>query len=154
MARRYLQEFDKGAHNVHLLYYHLVIVTKYRQKILDTSAINRVISIFKGIGNLDEYNVVVEQAQGEPDHIHFLLRVNTSTRLSKFIGVCKSLSSRVLKEEGYLVTCSRSGAVWSPSYCLLTTGGAPIDVIRRYIEGQGKSKTPAEKARVSDEKSI
>lgn len=146
MARRYLQEFDSGCHNVHLLYYHLVIVTKYRQKILDTSAINRVISIFRGIGNLEKYNVAVEQAQGEPDHIHFLLRADTFSCLSKFVGVCKSLSSRVLKEEGYLVTRSRCGAVWSPSYCLLTTGGAPIDVIRRYIEKQGRRKAPAEKA--------
>lgn len=137
MARRYLSEFDKGAHNVHLLYFHLVIVTKYRQPILDEYARNRVICLFKVLGR--RYNIYVEQAKGESDHIHFLLRTDTYTTLSKFVGASKSFTSRILKEEGYRTTCKR-GAIWSPSYCLLTTGGAPIDVIRRYIENQGKKR--------------
>ncbi len=133
MARRYLEEFDSGAHSKFLLYFHLVIVTKYRQKIL--SGYHReVIAIFKNIGK--RYGVQIETAQGEADHIHFLLNAKPTSDLPKYIGVCKSFSSRILKEAG-LLTKSITGAVWSPSYCLLTTGGAPIDIIRRYIERQG-----------------
>lgn len=135
MARRYLSEFDKGSHNVHLLYYHLVIVTKYRQHLLDEYACNRVICLFRILGR--RYNINVEQAKGESDHIHFLLRADTHFSISKYIGSAKSFTARILKEEGYVTNC-RKGSIWSPSYCLLTTGGAPIDVIRRYIENQGK----------------
>lgn len=135
MARRFLEEFDAGAHSKYLLYYHLVIVTKYRQKILDFFSLRSVIAIFKNLGK--RYGVTVETSQGEVDHIHFLITAKPTSDLPKYIGACKSFSSRILKEEG-IRTKSEKGAIWSPSYCLLTTGGAPIDVIRRYIERQGK----------------
>ena len=135
MSRRFLPEFDSGAHSKYLMYFHLVIVTKYRQKILDFFAVRSVIGIFKNLGK--RYGVTVETSQGEEDHIHFLITAKPTSDLPKYIGVCKSFSSRVLKQEG-LRTRSKSGAIWSPSYCLLTTGGAPIDVIRQYIERQGR----------------
>lgn len=135
MARRYLEDFDAGAHSKFLLYYHLVIVTKYRQKILDFFAIRSVVAIFKNLGK--RYGVTVETSQGEKDHIHFLITAKPTSDLPKYIGACKSFASRILKEEG-VQTENRKGAIWSPSYCLLTTGGAPIDVIRRYIERQGQ----------------
>lgn len=139
MARRYLNEFDSGAHSKYLMYGHLVIVTKYRRPMLyDESVRTRVIGLFRVLGK--KYDVIVEQAKGEEDHIHFLLRYKPTTNIPKYIGVCKSMSSRILKEEfpeieGY----SRKGALWSASYCLLSTGGAPIDIIRQYIENQGKN---------------
>lgn len=136
MARRYLREFDSGAHSKYLLYSHLVIVTKYRDAILDEAIRERVIGIFRVLGK--RYDVKIEQAKGEPDHIHFLLNYKPTTDLPKYIGSCKSMSSRLIKEEFNLSIRSSKGALWSPSYCLLTTGGAPIDVIRRYIERQGK----------------
>lgn len=134
MAKRYLEDFSSGAHSRHLLYFHLVIVTKYRQKVLTHTDIRDTVVVFKNAGK--KYGVCIENAEGEADHIHFLLSASPTTDLPKYICVAKSFSSRILKEGG-LETQARSGAVWSPSYCLLTTGGAPIDVIRRYIERQG-----------------
>ncbi len=136
MARRYLPEFDSGAHSKFLMYAHLVIVTKYRDKILTDAIRTRVIGIFRVLGK--RHGVKVESAQGEVDHIHFLLNYRPTSDLPKYIGSCKSMSSRLVKEEFDLNVRSRRGALWSPSYCLLTTGGAPIDVIRRYIERQGQ----------------
>lgn len=136
MARRYLPEFDAGCHSKYLMYAHLVIVTKYRDKILTDAIMTRVIGIFRVLGK--RYGVKVESSQGEADHIHFLLNFKPTSDLPKYIGSCKSMSSRLIKEEFGLAVRNRKGALWSPSYCLLTTGGAPIDVIRRYIERQGK----------------
>ena len=136
MARRYLPEFDSGSHSKFLMYAHLVIVTKYRDKILTDAIRTRVIGIFRVLGK--RYGVKVESAQGEVDHIHFLLNYRPTSDLPKYIGSCKSMSSRLVKEEFDLTVRCRRGALWSPSYCLLTTGGAPIDVIRRYIERQGQ----------------
>lgn len=147
MARRYLDEFDKGAHSVYLLYGHLVFVTKYRQDILDAKASARVIGIFRLLGK--KHGVILEEAKGETDHIHFLIRYKPTTNISQFICSVKSMTSRILKAENLVRTNSDKGAVWSPSYCLLSTGGAPIDIIRKYIENQGKKKKnekPAERA--------
>ena len=135
-ARRYLPEFDSGAHSKYLMYGHLVIVTKYRDKILTPAMRLRVAGIFRVLGK--RHGVKVEASEGEADHIHFLLNYKPTTDLPKYIGSCKSMSSRLVKEEFDLTVRCRKGALWSPSYCLLTTGGAPIDVIRRYIERQGK----------------
>jgi len=137
MARRYLQDFDVGAHSKYLMYGHLVIVTKYRYKILTEDLRRRVIALFTILGK--RHGVTIEQAKGDADHIHFLLRYKPTTNIPKFIGSAKSFSSRVIREENSeLRKIFTKSGIWSPSYCLLTTGGAPIDIIRRYIERQGK----------------
>lgn len=138
MSRRYLAEFDAGAHSKYLMYAHLVIVTKYRDKILNEKINLRVIGIFNVMGK--KYGVIIDEAKGEDDHIHFLLNFKPTTDITKYIGVCKSMSSRLVKEEFELSVRSRKGSLWSPSYCLLTTGGAPIDIIKKYIENQGRKK--------------
>ena len=73
------------------------------------------------------------------DHVHGLFRAQTKSELSKFIDAYKSASSRLLKQE---FPQSRQKLwkeyFWSRSFCLLTTGGAPIEVVRRYIENQGR----------------
>lgn len=61
------------------------------------------------------------------------------TELSKFINAYKSASSRLLKREYPRIRRKLwKEYFWSRSFCLLTSGGAPIDVIRRYIESQGE----------------
>jgi putative transposase len=68
-----------------------------------------------------------------------MFRARPSSEINKFINAYKSASSRLLKKE-YPEIRQRlwKEAFWSQSYCLLTAGGAPIEVIRRYIESQGK----------------
>ena len=68
-----------------------------------------------------------------------LFRAQPKTELSKFICAYKSASSRLLKKEFPEIRCKLwKEYFWSRSFCLLTTGGAPIDVIHRYIESQGR----------------
>ena len=70
-----------------------------------------------------------------------MFRAQPKSELSKFINAYKSASSRLLKKE-YPEIKSRlwKEAFWSQSFCLLTTGGATIEVIRKYIESQGEKK--------------
>ena len=73
------------------------------------------------------------------DHVHVLFRAQPKTELSKFINAYKSASSRLLKQEFPGIRCKLwKEYFWSRSFCLLTTGGAPIEVIRKYIENQGE----------------
>lgn len=83
----------------------------------------------------------MDKVDHDVDHVHVMFRAQPKSELSKFINAYKSASSRLLKKE-YLQIRERfwKEAFWSQSFCLLTAGGAPIDVIRRYIETQGEKK--------------
>lgn len=137
MARRFLPEFDKGAHSVYLEYFHLVCVTKYRRAVLNETIHRRICEIFDRVAR--HYEIIREQFGGEADHIHVLFTAPPKTRISDFIRSFKSATSRLIKQEFPAARPQEKGAAfWSPSYCLLTTGGAPIDIVKRYIENQGK----------------
>ena len=85
------------------------------------------------------YGIILEEWNHDSDHIHVMFRAKPVTELSKFINAYKSASSRLLKKE-YPEIRSRlwKEFFWSRSFCLLTAGGAPVEVIRAYIESQGE----------------
>lgn len=138
MARRFLNEFDSGQHSKYLLYYHLVVVTKYRRPFIDDRLRPIIVNNFKFVGKY--YGVNLVEVGGESDHMHFLFSCRPDTDLPKFICSFKSRSSRIIRQcfDDIVTRMGEYKGFWSPSYCLLTTGGAPIDIIRKYIERQGK----------------
>ena len=71
--------------------------------------------------------------------MHILFKAHPNTELSKFINAYKSASSRLIKKEFPEIKQQLwKEYFWSRSYCLFTTGGEPIEVIKRYIKSQGK----------------
>lgn len=75
------------------------------------------------------------------DHVHILIRATPYVNMSNFIGAYKAASSRLIKKEFPRIKgLLWNGAFWSKSYCLLTTGGAPVEVIRKYIESQNEGR--------------
>jgi len=130
-------ELDTNNHSVFLLYYHLVLVTKYRSKVIDDAISNRLKEIFEKIQS--NYNITLQEWNHDKDHVHILFKAHPNSELSKFINAYKSASSRLIKKEfPEIMQKLWKGHFWSRSYCLLTTGGAPIEVIKKYIETQGK----------------
>jgi len=130
-------ELDNNNHSVFLLYYHLVLVVKYRRKVIDDIVSNRLKEIFEYIA--PNYNIALQEWNHAQDHIHILLKAHPNTALSKFINSYKSASSRLIKKEYQQIKQNLwKEYFWSRSFCLLTTGGAPIEVIKRYIESQGE----------------
>lgn len=120
-----------------MLYYHLVLVIKYRRSVLDASVSDRAKEIFEYIA--PNYNITLMEWNHDRDHVHVLFKAHPNSALSKFINAYKSASSRLLKKEFASIRQKLwKEYFWSRSYCLLTTGGAPIDVIRKYIESQGE----------------
>lgn len=136
MAKRYLRDFERGCHSVYLLYYHFCCVTKYRRKVITNEIAKDIHDIMVDIGG--RFDVRVNEFNGEPDHIHALLQAAPDSPMSKFIGQFKGASSyRLLRKyESLEALIGKKGVFWSPSYCLLTTGGAPIDIIKKYIQSQ------------------
>ena len=130
-------EFDNNNHSVFLLHYHLVLVVKYRRNVLNDAISQRLREIFEYIA--PNYNVSVQQWNHDVDHIHVLFKAHPNTELSKFINAYKSASSRLIKKEyPELRKALWKEMFWSRSFCLLTTGGVTIDIIRNYIETQGE----------------
>jgi len=71
-------------------------------------------------------------------NVHVLFRGHPNTEISKFINAYKSASSRIIKKEFPHIRKSLwKEMFWSQSYCLITTGGATVDVIKQYIQSQG-----------------
>ena len=134
-----MRELDSNGHSVFLLYYHLILVVKYRRKVIDDAISERGKEIFSYIA--PGYGIMLEEWNHDMDHVHIMFRAQPKTELSKFINAYKSASSRLLKKEFPAVRKKLwKEAFWSQSFCLLTTGGAPVEVIRQYIETQGERK--------------
>jgi putative transposase len=130
-------ELDNNNHSVFLLYYHLVLVIKYRRNVIDSAVSNRLKEIFEYVS--PNYNVTLHEWNQDKDHVHVLFKAHPNSELSKFINAYKSASSRLIKKEYQQLRGSLwKENFWSRSFCLLTTGGAPIEVIKRYIESQGE----------------
>ena len=136
-------ELDSNAHSVFLLYYHLVLVVKYRRKVFDDKISDRAKEIFEYIA--PNYNISLQEGNYGKDHVHILFKAHPNTEISKFINAYKSASSRLLKREFPQIREKLwKERFWSQSFCLLTTGGAPIDVIKKYIENQGRKNVARE----------
>ena len=130
-------KLDSNAHSVFLLYYHLVLVVKYRRKVFDEDISGRAKEIFEYIA--PKYNITLQEWNYDKDHVHILFKAHPKSEISKFINAYKSASSRLLKKEFPQIRKKLwEESFWSQSFCLLTTGGAPVEVIKKYIESQGE----------------
>jgi len=134
-----MRELDHNAHSVFLMYYHLILVVKYRRQVFDDPVFERAKEIFCYIA--PQYGITLEEWNHDLDHVHIMFRAQPKTALSKFINAYKSASSRLLKKEFPRIREKLwKEAFWSQSFCLLSAGGAPIETIRSYIETQGEKR--------------
>ena len=132
-------KLDTNAHSVFLLHYHLILVVKYRRQVFTDEISERAKEIFEYIA--PSYKIELVEWNHDKDHVHILFKGQPKTEISKFINAYKSASSRLLKKE-FPVIRQRlwQEMFWSQSFCLLSSGGAPIDVVKQYIENQGQKK--------------
>lgn len=130
-------EMDTNNHSVFLLYYHLILVVKYRRNVFDDDMSDYARDIFAKIA--PDYNITLLEWNHDADHVHVMFKAQPNSELSKFINAYKSASSRLIKKEFPAVKKKLwKQHFWSQSFCLLTAGGAPIEVIKEYIESQGE----------------
>ncbi|WP_113848271.1 IS200/IS605 family transposase [Enterococcus faecium] len=123
---------------VFLLYYHLVLVTKYRRQVIDDEISEHAKTTFERIS--ESYHITLVEWNHDKDHVHIMFKAQPKTELTKFINAYKSASSRLIKRDFPKVKQFLwKEMFWSKSFCLLTTGGAPIDVIKKYIQNQGNN---------------
>ena len=129
-------KFDTNNHSVFLLQYHLIMCIKYRNKVIDDVISERLQQIFEYIA--PNYHITLEEWNHDIDYVHVLFRGQPNTEISKFINAYKSASSRLIKKEFPNIRKSLwKEMFWSQSYCLISTGGATVDIIKQYIQSQG-----------------
>ena len=133
----YNMELMSNNHSVFILHYHLILVVKYRRKVI-TDEISRKLGIeFEKV--CENYNIRLEDWNHDIDHVHILFNANPNTNISKFINAYKSASSRIIKKEFPEIKQQLwKQNFWNTSFCLISTGGATIEVIKKYIESQGE----------------
>ncbi|MGW6192993.1 IS200/IS605 family transposase [Bacillus cereus] len=130
-------KLDSNNHSVFLLYYHLVLVVKYRRNVFDDDISDYATDMFVRLS--ENYNITLIEWNHDVDHVHILFKAHPNTEMTKFINAYKSASSRLIKRDFPQVKKKLwKEMFWSRSFCLLTTGGSPIDVVKKYIENQGE----------------
>lgn len=124
----------KSSHSVFSVRLHFVFVTHYRRKALDTKMLDRLKEMVKQVS--EKMSCELIEFNGEADHIHILLDFHPKNSIAAVVGSLKSSTARMLKKEfPEEVKKYYWGKVsfWSNSYYVASCGGAPIDVLKKYI---------------------
>jgi putative transposase len=88
-----------------------------------------------------DFEAELVEFDGEDDHVHLLVNYPPKVALSSLVNSLKGVSSRLLRKEfPALVRRYWNGVLWSPSYFAASCGGAPLSIIKQYIENQ---RTPS-----------
>ena len=132
-------ELRHGRHCVFMMHVHLVFVTKYRREVFTKEILNDLRKLFTAVC-MDFESALIE-FEGEDEHVHLLVNYPPKVSVSSLVNSLKGVSSRMIRQKRYPSIRKKlyGGALWSPSYFAGSCGGAPIALIRQYIEQQ---KTP------------
>lgn len=128
--------YMKYKNNKNVVYsckYHVVWCPKYRRKVLVDGIDDRLKELIKSVCN--EIGAELFELEVMPDHVHLLLEVDPQYGINKAIRHIKGVTSHTLRSE-FPKLKSRLPTLWTSSYFVSTVGGAPLSVIKEYIEQQ------------------
>ena len=126
----------KGRHCVFMLHTHLVFVTKYRRNIFSKAILDDLKTIFESVCH--DFNAELVEFDGEKDHVHLLINYPPKVSIAKLVNCLKGVSSRMLRKKNYpeIMRNLWGNMLWSPSYFAGSCGGAPLEIIKQYIQQQ------------------
>ena len=133
-------KLDRGAHSVYALYYHLILVIKYRRKVFTN---DKIIDFLKQkIHEISEtHEVEILAIETDQDHVHILFKAKPTLNIPKYINALKTITSREIRRNFPEVKEKLwRNAFWSPSYFLATSGQVTLDVLKAYVESQGEKE--------------
>jgi putative transposase len=129
-------DYRRGRHVVSALHVHLVFVTKYRSSVFDDRMLRSCEQVMRKV--CDDFEASLREFNGEADHVHLLVFYPPKVSVSALVNSLKGVSARMLRSEyaGKVNRARMNGHFWSPSYFAASCGGAPLSIIRQYIEQQ------------------
>jgi len=129
-------DIRRGRSVVHTLHAHLVFVPKYRRAVFTDTVLTRCEEIMRDV--CGDANAELREFNGERDHVHLLVHYPPQVALSRLVGSLKGVSARRLRQEfpDHIRRYLWGDHFWSPSYFAASCGGAPLAVVKDYIENQ------------------
>ena len=128
-------DYRSSRHSVFLLHAHLVFTPKYRKAIFSGKHLEAMERIFRRV--CESFDVELVEFNGEVDHVHLLINFPPSVELSRLVNALKGVSSRLLRKQFPSLTRRYwKEVLWSRSYFAASCGGAPLEIIRQYVEQQ------------------
>lgn len=124
-------------HAKYLLHTHLVFTPKYRKKIFTKAHLELMHTVFTEV--CKKFNAELIEFDGEQDHVHLLVLYPPRVAIATLVNSLKGVSSRLLRKNFDIFKKSYwkdDVALWSRSYFAASVGGAPIEILRQYIEQQ------------------
>lgn len=130
----------KSSHAVYCIHLHIVLVTKYRRKVITSEILQRLEQIITELC-LEQKNILVE-FNGESDQVHLLVNLSPDNHIAEFVKILKSTSSRLIRKEftEHVNKFYRKPVFWSSSYFVNSSGGVSLDVLKNYIKKQDSPK--------------
>lgn len=132
-----MTKLRSGSHVVFSIHLHLVFVTKYRRKVLTTPMIEDMKEVFSRV--LTTNSSKLEDCNGESDHVHLLVDLHPDNNISDLVASLKSASSRILRDK-YKSEIDKyywgKAKLWHDSKCIVSCGGAPLQIVKDYIQQQ------------------
>lgn len=129
----YTIKYKSNLNVVYSCKYHVIWCPKYRRSVLVNGVDVRLKEIIQSVAT--ECKCEILELEVMPDHVHLLVEVDPQFGIHKLIKLMKGRSSRLLREEFKWIK-SRLPTLWTNSYFVSTIGGAPLEVVKQYIEQQ------------------
>jgi putative transposase len=125
-----------GRHCVFVMHAHLVFVTKYRGRVFTREILSEMQRIFAEV--CQDFDAEMIEFEGEHDHVHLLVNYPPKVAIARLVNSLKGVSSRLLRQKDYpsIQKALWGGSLWSPSYFAGSCGGAPIEIVKKYIQAQ------------------
>ena len=129
-----VNDIRTGRHCVFLLHAHLGFVTKYRYGVFTKIIPDGLKEIFVSVCR--DFEAELIEVDGEEDHVHLLVVYPPKVAISSLVNSLKGVSGRLIRRKGYSPIQKKlwGGPLWPPGYFAGSCGGAPISVLRQYIE--------------------
>lgn len=130
-----MSEIYKNRHSAYNLHVHLVFITKYRKKVLADNHRQFFKEVVAEI--CKDFGAELKECNGEGDHVHMLIQYPPTVQLSKMVNNLKSVTSRRMRANFIdLRAAYNKPVLWSRSYFAGSCGGAPLEIIKQYIQNQ------------------
>ena len=129
------QQIRSGRHCVFNMHVHLIFLTKYRKNVFNLDMLDAMEGMFKKV--CLDFEAELTEFNGEDDHVHLLINYPPKVAVSNLVNSLKGVSSRHLRKDFPEIKNKLwGGSLWSPSYFASSCGGAPLEIIKQYIEQQ------------------
>jgi putative transposase len=132
-----VKQFRKASHAVFSIHLHIVFVTKYRRKVLTQKMLEAMKPVFERV--LEANQSMLTEFNGESDHVHLLIDLHPDNNISDLVASLKSASSRVVRQEFKAEidkVYSGKAKLWHDSKCIVSCGGAPLEIVKEYVRSQ------------------